>query len=92
MRTTFRKTKRPDAGKPATNRAFDEIVRALHHHDPRWVATCRARSLVWRCRPSMRTLHALGWCGTFFGGPLPVSPERIQARRSPESLHGSGTD
>ena len=73
---TFRR-RRP--AESAADPQFDVFYRDLRRHDRRWVVSCRARSVARRCVPSSRALLAVGYCGVFFGGPLPPSVEQLEA-------------
>jgi hypothetical protein len=60
-------------------RRFRNVRRGLRRHDARWVVACRARSIARRFA-SIDTLIAVGYCGAFFGGPLPPQGEAVEAK------------
>jgi hypothetical protein len=56
---------------------FTTMYRAMRRDERWWVTRCRLRSLASRCKPSPRALLMVGWCGVFFGGPFPPSPDLL---------------
>ena len=69
----------PHLSDSEVQRRFRNVRRGLRRHDARWVIACRARSVARRF-VSLDGLIALGYCGAFFGGPLPPQRDPVDAK------------